>query len=142
MTKRRYYYQPTYYEASEHFEDRFRERMAEATNKKQARKRFLKVGSAELTKRANYMLLFSIYGRPGDTEHTEVRYYHEWNIVVDNRDRTLVTMYIDEKRPVPPARLFGDRRLRKMVYDVWFKPHSKYRQQVMNEFGKYLPQHA
>ena len=145
MTKRRYSHDITYYRPTDHFEDRFRERMAEAMKKKKKKKaikRFLNVKSAELAKRANYMLLFSIHGRPGDTEHTEVRYYYEWNIVIDNRDRTLVTMYIDDDRPIPPVRLFGDRRLRNMVYDVWFKPKSKYRQQVENEYQKYLPQYA
>jgi hypothetical protein len=130
-------YNISYYKPTIHFRKRYKERMSQNVKNKTASRRLLEASEAELAKRANYMLLFSIHGRPGETEHTEVRYYFNWNIVIDNRDKTLITMYIDEEREVPPVRLFGDRKLRKMIYDLWFKPKSRVSQttQQTNKMG-------
>lgn len=125
-----YTYKKTYYQPTAHFEERYIERMSKVAKSQPAKNRLLRATSTELAKRANYMLLFSIHGKPGETEQTEVRYYFEWDIVVDNKNRTLVTMYINEERNVPPVRLFGDRKVRKMIYDLWFRPKSKIRQHV------------
>lgn len=123
-------YACNYYRITEHFGERYRQRMAEHIKSPLAKKRLLEVDNEELERRANYMLLFSIHGRDGDTPQTEVRYYFNWNIVVDNKNKTIVTMYIDESRSVPPVRLFGDRKMRKLIYKLWFKPNSKIHQVI------------
>jgi hypothetical protein len=123
-------YKTTYYAPTKHFRQRYRERMSKHVSPKKTRENLLNASETELAKRANYMLLFSIHGEPGATPHTEVRQYFDWDIVIDNRDKTLVTMYINEDRKIPPVRMFGDRKLRKTVYDLWFKPQSKIRRQV------------
>lgn len=130
MLKGAYMYQTTYYQPTKHFRKRYVERMSEASKTQQAKNRLENASENELAKRANYMLLFSIHGRPGDTERTEVRYYFEWDIVVDNKYKTLVTMYVNEDRAIPPVRLFGDRKLRKIIYDIWFKPRTKHYKQI------------
>lgn len=129
-TKGVHMYKTTYYQPTKHFRQRYKERMSEHVSNRTARNKLLHASEPELAKRANYMLLFSIHGRPGETEHTEVRYYFDWDIVIDNKDKTLVTMYINEERKVPPVRLFGDRKLRKLIYDLWFKPKSKTRKEA------------
>jgi len=119
------YYTPTY-----HLLNRYRQRMCERVGCKKTARRIKQATMKELARRANYMLLFSIHGRPGKGEDIEVRYYFDWNIVIDNRKRTIITMYIDHKRPVPSADLFGNRRLRKVIYDMFFKPNSKVYREV------------
>lgn len=79
----------------------------------------------ELARRANYMLLFSIHGKPGHEPDTEVRYYFEWNIVINNKTKEIITMYRHERRKVPPTFMFGHRRLRELIYDLMFRPKSK-----------------
>lgn len=114
-----------HYQASEHFAERYRQRMRKHTARETTKQRLLEVSDDELTRRANYMLIFSIHGRPGDTPQTEVRYYFDWNIVIDNERKRLVTMYIDDTRGVPNAKLFGDTQLRKTIYNLWFKPSRR-----------------
>lgn len=128
-------YSSNYYQPTTHFAERYRERMSLHVGNKTARKKLLEATDEELSKRANYMLLFSIHGRPGETENTEVRYYFNWDIVIDNKRKTIITMYINDERKVPPVRLFGDRRLRKMIYDIWFKPKSNYSKAIVNTLG-------
>ena len=123
-------YATNWYTPSAHFAERYRERMAKHVTSKLTRDKLLNATDAELARRANYMLLFSIHGRKGETKQTEVRFYFDWNIVVDNEKRTIVTMYIDDDRKPMPARLFGDRKIRKLIYNLWFKPNSKYRQDL------------
>lgn len=123
-------YSTNYYEPTSHFGERYRERMSIHVKNGLTRKKLVEETDAELARRANYMLLFSIHGRPGETNCTEVRYYFDWNIVIDNSRKTIVTMYVADERKPLPARLFGDRKLRKVMYDLWFKPNSKYRQEA------------
>lgn len=123
-------YSTNYYDPTAHFGQRYRERMSEHVKRNVTKKHLLEESDKELARRANYMLLFSVHGRPGDTDCTEVRYYFDWNIIIDNSNRKIVTMYIADSRKQLPARLFGDRKLRKVMYDLWFKPNSKYRREV------------
>lgn len=122
-------YATNYYQATEHFGERFRERMGKHVSSKVTQNNLVNASDDELARRANYMLLFSIHGRPGETKDTEVRYYFDWNIVIDNKKKTLITMYIDDNRKSLPARLFGDRNLRKTIYKLWFHSNSKYRKE-------------
>lgn len=118
----------TYYEATDHSFKRYKKRMAEHVKSKFTRKNLQVANKEELAKRTNFMLLFSIHGRPGATPNTEVRYYFDWDIVVDNKKKTIVTVYPNDSRRVPPAHKFGDRKIRQKVYSLWFKPNSKIRQ--------------
>ncbi len=136
MKKEKWIYQFTYYQPTTHFGKRYRERMSKHVVNQTAKKNLLEATDEELAKRANYMLLFSILGRPGETEHTEVRYYFNWDIVIDNKQKTIITMYINEDRKIPHVHLFGDRRTRKMVYDIWFKPKSKYSKAIIQTLRK------
>lgn len=120
----------SWYTATNHFYKRYRNRMSKNVTNKTAKKKLLEADTEHLEKRANYMLLFSIHGRHGHTPNTEVRYYFNWNIIIDNRSKTLITMYTDNDRPMPPIRLFGDRKLRKTIYNLWFKPNSEIRKQI------------
>lgn len=62
----------------------------------------------ELRLRANYMLLFSIHGRAGETVNTEVRYYFDWEIVIDNEKKPIITMYQMRNKKRLPVSLFGN----------------------------------
>lgn len=137
--KRLYYRQPSdsqkmyaanYYQPTKHFAQRYRERMCEHVSNEETRRRLIEVSDHHLTRRANYMLLFSIHGENGATLHTEVRHYFEWDIVVDNRDKKLITMYINNERKLLPERFFGDRKMRKLIYSLWFRPNSRVRKAV------------
>lgn len=123
-------YQTTWYTPTNHMCRRYRKRMSESVANKTARKKLQKADDNHLAKRVNYMLLFSIHGRPGAGPDTEVRYYFNWDIVIDNKRKTVVTMYENNDRKMPPAKLFGDRHLRKIMYDLYFKPKSKIRQEL------------
>lgn len=124
-------YSTNFYTATEHFGERYRGRMSKHVANEKTKKNLMEATDAELERRGNYMLLFSIHGRPGETPQTEVRYYFNWDIVVDNTKKKIITMYIDDDRQSLPARLFGDRKLRKTIYNLWFKPNSKYRQELV-----------
>ncbi len=112
----RNYYQPT-----AHLGQRYRQRMGGITTKERLRKVMLEATDKKLGLRANYMLLFSIHGRPGDTPNTEVRYYFDWDLVIDNKKKTIITLYQCEVNRRIPARKFGDPKLRKKIYNCWFK---------------------
>ena len=97
------------------------QRMGGITTKKRLRKVMLEATDKELGLRANYMLLFSIHGRPGDTPNTEVRYYFDWDLVIDNKKKTIIILYQCEVNRRIPAWKFGDPKLRKKIYNCWFK---------------------
>ncbi|MNV57464.1 hypothetical protein D3C71_1497960 [compost metagenome] len=71
------------------------------------------------------MLLFSIHGKPGTQPNTEVRYYFDWNIVINYVTKEIITMYKHVRRAVPAISNFGSRRLRTIIYDLMFRPNSK-----------------
>lgn len=123
-------YELTFYTPTDHLLRRYRKRMSEAVVNKTAREKTQKANDNHLAKRINYMLIFSCHGRPGETKNTEVRYYFDWDIIVDNKKKTVVTMYQNKERRVPPASMFGDRGLRKTIYDLMFKPKSKIRKEL------------
>ena len=118
------YYQPTI-----HLAERYRKRMGEHTAKNIIQKRLKLASNDELGMRANYMLLFSIHGRSGGTPETEVRYYFDWEIVVDNKNKTIITMYQDRRRSKLPVSLFGDPKFRRLVYKSWFMKKSSEEEQ-------------
>lgn len=107
-----------YYQPTNHLAHRYRQRMSKRTSRRTA-EAMLNATNEELGYRANYMLLFSIHGRPGETPNTEVRYYFNWEIVVDNVKKTIITMYEDKR--MLPAHLFGDAKERSVIYNLWFK---------------------
>ncbi len=113
-------YAINYYKPTLHLADRYRQRMLEYTSKVVAN-HIMNATDEEIGHRANYMLLFSIHGRPGETPNTEVRYYFNWEIVVDNKNKTIITLYEDKKKRPLPASLFGDPKERKVIYKLWFK---------------------
>ena len=110
-----------YYEPSEHLAQRYRERMAEKKTHKRTVDAIMNATNIELGYRANYMLLFSIHGRPGETEDTEVRYYFNWEIVVDNKRKRIVTMYETSHKKKRDPSLFGSPSERRSIYKLWFK---------------------
>lgn len=113
-------YAINYYKPTLHLADRYRQRMLENSSKVVAN-HILNATDEEIGHRANYMLLFSIHGRPGETPNTEVRYYFNWEIVIDNKKKTIITLYEDKKKRPLPAVLFGDPKERKIIYKLWFK---------------------
>lgn len=123
-------YSTNYYTPTQHFSERYRQRMRKHVTSKVTKNRLLNVSDAELARRANFMLMFSIHGCTGATAHTEVRYYFEWDIVIDNKNKKIITMYINEDRRIPPVYVFGDRKLRRIIYNLWFRPNSKIRKQL------------
>lgn len=110
-----------YYQPTAHLGKRYKQRLGENTSKQRLRKIMSEASDRELGLRANYMLLFSIHGRPGDTPNTEVRYYFDWDIVIDNKRKTIVTIYQCEVNRRIPSSKFGDPKLRKKIYNCWFK---------------------
>ncbi|MEK3765640.1 MULTISPECIES: hypothetical protein [unclassified Solibacillus] len=108
-----------HYKPTLHLADRYRERMIENSSKVVA-KHIMNATDEEIGHRANYMLLFSIYGRPGETPNTEVRYYFNWEIIIDTKKKTIITLYEDKKKRPLPAHLFGDSKQRKAIYKLWF----------------------
>ncbi len=117
-------YQWTYYTPTHHALFRYRQRMSE-NKKEHTQTRIDAANDIHLAKRINFMLLFSMHGRFARHKHLELRYYFDWTIVIDNRARTVVTVYRDEKRGVPHASSFGNTKTRDMIYDIWFRPKSK-----------------
>ena len=113
-------YAINYYKPTAHLAERYRQRMRDTATKTVA-KHILNATDEEIGHRANYMLLFSIHGRKGETPNTEVRYYFNWEIVVDNKNKTIITLYEDRKKKPLPANLFGDPKERKTIYKLWFK---------------------
>ena len=109
-----------YYKPTLHLADRYRERMTDKASKVVSN-HIMNATDEEIGHRANYMLLFSIHGRLGETPNTEVRYYFNWEIIIDNLNKTIITLYEDEKKRPLPANLFGNPKERKTVYKLWFK---------------------
>lgn len=114
-----------YYEPSEHLAERYRQRMVEKKTHKRTINSIMNATNQELGYRANYMLLFSIHGRPGETEDTEVRYYFNWEIVVDNKRKRIVTMYEVKEKKKLPAHLFGRPAERNSIYKSWFRKRNE-----------------
>lgn len=114
-------YAINHYTPTNHLALRYRERMSQKKINRRTAHVMLNASNKELGHRANYMLLFSIHGRPGETPNTEVRYYFNWEIVIDNEKKTIVTMYEDTSKKPLPAHLFGDPKERKAIYKLWFK---------------------
>ena len=114
-------YAMNYYHPTQHLANRYRQRMSKKTKNLRVINAMLEASNEELGYRANYMLLFSIHGRPGETPNTEVRYYFNWEIVVDNVNKKIVTMYEDRSKYPLPAHLFGDPKERDLIYKLWFK---------------------
>lgn len=113
-------YAMEYYAPTEHLAQRYRQRMGEKKTHKRTITSLMKASNRELGHRANYMLLFSIHGRRGETPNTEVRYYFNWEIVVDNKKKCIVTMYEDNEKKRLPARKFGNPKERRRIYRQWF----------------------
>ncbi|WP_422661601.1 hypothetical protein ACK8P5_26120 (plasmid) [Paenibacillus sp. EC2-1] len=113
------FYQPTY-----HLCKRYRERMVDSVTNQLARKKIQAADDDEFACRVNYMLLFSIYGRPGSTWNTEVRYYFNWDIVIDIQSKTVVTMYLNDNRKVPSAKKFGDKKMKKTLFKFMFRQNT------------------
>jgi hypothetical protein len=118
-------YQYGYYTATRHLVQRYRQRMSSLANSEHLKKEIKSATQQQLTRRANFMLLFSIHGKPGKKPNTEVRYYFDWNIVVDNVTKEIITLYKNVRRAVPAITNFGSRRLRTIIYDLMFRPNSK-----------------
>lgn len=114
-------YAMNYYSPTHHLALRYRERMSKKKSNRRTARAMLEATNKELGYRANYMLLFSVHGRPGETPNTEVRYYFNWEIVIDNEKKTIVTMYEDTSKKMLPAHLFGDPKERRVIYRLWFK---------------------
>jgi len=124
-------YEYGYYHPTHHLIKRYRQRMRKHVESKYLKKVLKSSNVQELARRINYMLLFSIHGRPGDKPDTEVRYYFGWNIVINNKTKEVITLYHHDRRKIPPVFMFGHRKLRNLIYDIMFRPNSKVTQALL-----------